>query len=86
MSGQNLQAAEQALAELSDVKMRVDRMTREMAAFTEVVGKLTIGARSVADISKLIKDIALQTQLLALNAGVEAARRRRRRARLCGGG
>jgi len=74
MSGQNLQAAEQALAELSDVKMRVDRMTREMAAFTEVVGKLTVGARSVADISKLIKDIALQTQLLALNAGVEAAR------------
>ena len=31
-------------------------------------------ARSVGDISKLIKDIALQTQLLALNAGVEAAR------------
>lgn len=74
MSGQNLQAAESALAELSDVKLRVDRMTREMAAFTEIVGKLTVGARSVADISKLIKDIALQTQLLALNAGVEAAR------------
>ncbi|WZB61128.1 methyl-accepting chemotaxis protein [Achromobacter xylosoxidans] len=28
----------------------------------------------MGDISKLIKDIALQTQLLALNAGVEAAR------------
>lgn len=74
VSGRNLHAAEQALAELSDVKARVDRMTREMAAFTEVVGQLTGRARSVGDISKLIKDIALQTQLLALNAGVEAAR------------
>ncbi|KAG0923274.1 hypothetical protein G6F31_019580 [Rhizopus arrhizus] len=36
VSGRNLHAAEQALAELSDVKARVDRMTREMAAFTEV--------------------------------------------------
>ncbi|CAB3628320.1 Methyl-accepting chemotaxis protein 4 [Achromobacter spanius] len=74
VSGHNLHAAEQALSELSDVKARVDRMTREMAAFTDVVGQLTLRARSVADISKLIKDIALQTQLLALNAGVEAAR------------
>ena len=49
-------------------------MNREMSAFTEVVGQLTVRARSVGDISKLIKDIALQTQLLALNAGVEAAR------------
>ncbi|CAB3630854.1 methyl-accepting chemotaxis protein [Achromobacter pestifer] len=74
VSGQNLLAAEHALAELSDVKARVDRMTREMAAFTDVVDQLTGRARSVGDISKLIKDIALQTQLLALNAGVEAAR------------
>ncbi|WMD23689.1 methyl-accepting chemotaxis protein [Achromobacter seleniivolatilans] len=74
VSGQNLRSAEQALAELSDVQARVERMTREMAAFTDVVGQLTTRARSVGDISKLIKDIALQTQLLALNAGVEAAR------------
>ena len=58
---------------LSEVKERVDRMNREMSAFTEVVGAAD-RARSVGDISKLIKDIALQTQLLALNAGVEAAR------------
>ena len=38
VSGQNLQAAERALAELSEVKERVDRMNREMSAFTEVVG------------------------------------------------
>ena len=74
VSGHNLQAAEQALAELSEVKQRVDRMTREMAAFSDVVGQLSARARSVGDTSKLIKEIALQTQLLALNAGVEAAR------------
>ena len=55
MSGQNLQAAERALAELSEVKERVDRMNREMSAFTEVVGQLTVRARSVGDISKLIR-------------------------------
>ncbi len=74
VSGQNLLAARQAQAELADVRERVERMTREMAAFTEVVGHLTSRARSVGDISKLIKEVALQTQLLALNAGVEAAR------------
>ncbi len=74
VSGQNLHTAQQALAELTEVKARVDRMTREMAAFTEVVGQLATRAQSVGDISKVIKDIALQTQLLALNAGVEAAR------------
>ncbi|WP_410367192.1 methyl-accepting chemotaxis protein [Achromobacter mucicolens] len=74
VSGQNLQAARQALAELTEVKARVDRMTSEMAAFTDVVGQLAARAQSVGDISKTIKGIALQTQLLALNAGVEAAR------------
>lgn len=74
VSGQNLQAARQALAELTEVKTRVDRMTHEMAAFTEVVAQVAARAQSVGDISKAIKDIALQTQLLALNAGVEAAR------------
>lgn len=74
VSGLNLQAARQALAELTEVKTRVDRMTHEMAAFTEVVAQLAARAQSVGDISKAIKDIALQTQLLALNAGVEAAR------------
>ncbi len=74
LSGSNLGAAEHALAELSDVKARVDRMNREMTAFAEVVAQLTERARSVGDISKLIRDVALQTQLLALNAGVEAAR------------
>ncbi|WZB61129.1 hypothetical protein WJ970_26735 [Achromobacter xylosoxidans] len=37
--------AERALAELSEVKERVDRMNREMSAFTEVVGQLTVRAR-----------------------------------------
>ncbi|OXC91839.1 chemotaxis protein [Achromobacter sp. KAs 3-5] len=66
VSGQNLQAARQALAELTEVKTRVDRMTHEMAAFTEVVAQLAARAQSVGDISKAIKDIALQTQLLGL--------------------
>lgn len=44
VSGQNLHAAQRTLAELSELKERVDRMTREMAAFTEVVGQLATRA------------------------------------------
>ncbi|OZI32618.1 chemotaxis protein [Bordetella genomosp. 1] len=70
----NLDTARQAQAALADVHERLERMSSHMAEFGATVAQLTERARSVGDISRLIKDIALQTQLLALNAGVEAAR------------
>src|SRR5690606_17864991 len=53
---------------------RVARVTTQMQSFAEVIAELNQRAQSVEDTSRLIKDIALQTHLLALNAGVEAAR------------
>ncbi|QDJ47600.1 methyl-accepting chemotaxis protein [Bordetella hinzii] len=74
VSAHNLEAARRALDELREVGSRIARMNAQMAEFGQVVEQLTGRARSVSDISRQIKGIAMQTQLLALNAGVEAAR------------
>ena len=66
--------AEQTLAQLKELNERIGRVVSDMQVFSGVVEQLTKRARSVDDTSRLIKDIALQTHLLALNAGVEAAR------------
>ncbi|WP_368646961.1 methyl-accepting chemotaxis protein [Castellaniella ginsengisoli] len=60
--------------QLADLQKRVTRVATQMESFAEVITQLSRRARSVEDTSRLIKDIALQTHLLALNAGVEAAR------------
>lgn len=65
---------EQTLGQLKVLNERIDRVVHDMQVFSGVVGQLTRRAQSVDDTSRLIKDIALQTHLLALNAGVEAAR------------
>lgn len=66
--------AEQTLQQLKELNERIGRVVGDMQVFSGVVEQLTKRARSVDDTSRLIKDIALQTHLLALNAGVEAAR------------
>ena len=66
--------AEQTLGQLKELNDRIGRVVDDMQVFSGVVEQLTKRARSVDDTSRLIKDIALQTHLLALNAGVEAAR------------
>lgn len=60
---------------LADLKQRVDQVTQQMRTFSEeVVAQLSNRARAVEDTTHVIKDIASQTHLLALNARVEAAR------------
>src|SRR3546814_740232 len=66
--------ADETLAELSDQHERVRRVAAQMEVFSAVVAQLSQRAQSVGDTSRLIKDIAWQTHLLALNAGLEAAR------------
>lgn len=69
-----MEVAEQTLEQLKELNGRIGRVVNDMQVFAGVVDQLTTRARSVDDTSRLIKDIALQTHLLALNAGVEAAR------------
>src|SRR5690606_5323175 len=69
-----MNVATQTLQQLKELNERIDRVVGDMEVFSGVVDQLDERARSVEDTSHLIKDIALQTHLLALNAGVEAAR------------
>ncbi|PLC51894.1 chemotaxis protein [Pollutimonas subterranea] len=69
-----MDVARATLRQLNDLQTRVTRVASQMDVFSGVVAQLSQRARSVEDTSRLIKDIALQTHLLALNAGVEAAR------------
>ncbi len=81
----NIQAVASASEELSasirEISRRVDeatQVTREVAAKTAAidhsVGGLNDAAEHATDIVHLIQDIAEQTNLLALNATIEAAR------------
>ncbi len=52
----------------------IDSRIREALADQERVAQVVAEARSLESLTKLIKDIAAQTNLLALNAAIEAAR------------
>ncbi|HUG58470.1 MAG TPA: methyl-accepting chemotaxis protein [Candidimonas sp.] len=69
-----MQVAHDTLGQLTELHQRVERVAAQMEVFSGVVSQLSQRAQSVEDTNRLIKDIALQTHLLALNAGVEAAR------------
>lgn len=45
-----------------------------MALLSEVMNEISINAQEITKISSVIEDIAMQTELLSLNASVEAAR------------
>jgi methyl-accepting chemotaxis protein len=49
-------------------------LSRELDHSSELVAKLNEDSKNIADIVQVIKDIAEQTNLLALNAAIEAAR------------
>ena len=65
-------------AEISSQLSRATKITRDAVAkandTNQVVGSLTESARKISEVVNLINDIAEQTNLLALNATIEAAR------------
>lgn len=74
-------ATEQLTASISEISRQVDETTATVGEATESVratnGKvesLSNAAQKIGDVVKLISDIAEQTNLLALNATIEAAR------------
>lgn len=50
------------------------RLTSQIKSSTETVNQLASDGRKVSDVMKVIREIADQTNLLALNAAIEAAR------------
>jgi methyl-accepting chemotaxis protein len=70
----NLGGARASLAEMVEVTDKVQNVTRQLANFNATVSDLSTHSNSIRNIAGLIKEIADQTNLLALNAAIEAAR------------
>ncbi len=73
-TSQNLQTAKDSLQELVNVTGEVSKINVKLSSFTETVMTLSKNSESIRQIVSLIKDISDQTNLLALNAAIEAAR------------
>ena len=66
--------ANQSYAELLEVAREIETVKRRLAAFEETVEALGSNSRGIEKVVKLINAISDQTNLLALNAAIEAAR------------
>ena len=73
-TAQNLDSAKASLAEMTGIASKVSAMSEKLGTFTVTVDNLSTRSESIKTIASLIKDIASQTNLLALNAAIEAAR------------
>ena len=73
-TSQNLQTAGLSLSELDEVKRQMVEVAERVSGFSITVNELNKNSEKIKDIVLLIKDISDQTNLLALNAAIEAAR------------
>ena len=71
---QNLGTARESLSEMGQVVDKVHLVSEKLTRFNATVDHLAQRSDSIRQIAGLIRDIADQTNLLALNAAIEAAR------------
>ncbi|MDN0074075.1 methyl-accepting chemotaxis protein [Crenobacter sp. SG2303] len=70
----NLEVARSSYSELQEVTERIVQISERVGRFNGTVDDLNQRSASIKTIVDLIKDISDQTNLLALNAAIEAAR------------
>jgi methyl-accepting chemotaxis protein len=70
----NLSMARESFLELKNVASQIDAISHKVGHFNQTVSDLNQRSESIKAIVGLIKDISDQTNLLALNAAIEAAR------------
>ncbi|HET7775336.1 MAG TPA: methyl-accepting chemotaxis protein [Azospira sp.] len=70
----NLEIARDSLAEMQDIAGKINAVSDKVLRFNHTVDDLSRRSESVKQIAALIRDVADQTNLLALNAAIEAAR------------
>jgi methyl-accepting chemotaxis protein len=63
-----------SMQDLQDVSGKISVINTRLGAFTETVTGLNVNSEKIRDIVSLIEGISDQTNLLALNAAIEAAR------------
>ena len=71
---QNFQTAENSMRELQGVTSNINMIGEKLVNFGTTVEGLNTNSEKIRDIVSLIEDISDQTNLLALNAAIEAAR------------
>ena len=74
MSEQTSQEANNSLDSMQNVSGMFNDLTQKVAATNETIHSLSERSNEISAIADIIKDIAEQTNLLALNAAIEAAR------------
>ena len=70
----NLEKARISLNEMENITVRINSISDKVLQFNRTVEDLTRRSESVNQFAALIKDVSDQTNLLALNAAIEAAR------------
>jgi methyl-accepting chemotaxis protein len=70
----NLDIARESLDEVRDIASKINAVSEKLQRFNHTVDDLSQRSESVKQIAALIREIADQTNLLALNAAIEAAR------------
>ncbi len=70
----NLEIARDSLGEMQDIAGKINAVSEKVQQFNLTVDGLSQRSESVRQIASLIREVADQTNLLALNAAIEAAR------------
>ena len=68
------QSSGQTRAQTEAITRRIQSANEQMAALSSAMDNISANAQQITQIAKDIEDIAFQTNILALNASVEAAR------------
>ncbi|MGA1847196.1 methyl-accepting chemotaxis protein [Deferribacter abyssi] len=71
---ENLDSAKESLLKMNDIADKVKKINDQFQQFVSVVEMLSQNSEKIKQVLNLIQDIADQTNLLALNAAIEAAR------------
>ncbi len=71
---QSTQSSEQGKQLVNQTRQSINSLASEVGQATEVIGELSRHAQAISGILSTIQGIAEQTNLLALNAAIEAAR------------
>jgi len=70
----NLDNARISLEEMKDISAKINQVSEKVFAFNQTVEDLSQRSASISQTAELIRSVADQTNLLALNAAIEAAR------------
>ncbi|MGO1296451.1 MAG: methyl-accepting chemotaxis protein [Vibrio sp.] len=73
-ANQSVELGAQSYQQMQQSKQSIDQLAKELTNAVSIIGELEVNANEISTILSTIRGIAEQTNLLALNAAIEAAR------------